>query len=156
MAKATAADKNRSKTYGEISMRKMIIYFGLCNIFMQRRLKIQAFKGFIKHPTYTQYCFAGQPIIFTLQFYLTLEKQQTLDEETAEELEGEVSLDVFKDWMDLSLPITMARLNIGQETTQDVILQLLCFQVIRKATYVLYSESSHHITVVVTSKSTSQ
>lgn len=48
---------------------------------------------------------AGQPIIFTLQFYLILEKQQTLDEETAEELEGEVSLDVFKDWMDLSLPI---------------------------------------------------
>lgn len=48
----------------------------------------------------------------------------------------------------------MARLNTGQETTQDVILYLKCFQVIRKAIYVLYSESSHHITIVLTSKST--
>lgn len=33
IAKATAANKNCSKTYGEISMRKMIIDFGLCSSF---------------------------------------------------------------------------------------------------------------------------
>lgn len=48
-----------------------------------------------------------QSISFTLcfPFELILEVQQTFDEGTAEELEGEVSLDVFKDWTGLSLPI---------------------------------------------------
>ena len=74
-------------------------------VFSDKDLKFKLSKGSssILH-THNIVC-AGKPIIFTLQFYLTLEKQQTLDEETAEELEGEVSLDVFKDWMDLSLPI---------------------------------------------------
>lgn len=75
-------------------------------IFSSREdLKFKLSKGSLSIlRTYNIVC-PSQPIIFTLQFYLTLEKQRTLDEETAEELEGEVSLDVFKDWMDLSLPI---------------------------------------------------